>query len=176
MHAPKRWRRQWQPTPVLLPGKSHGRKSLVGGSPWGRQESDMTERLHFHFHALEKEMTTHSSVLAWKISWKGEPGALPSMGLHRVRHDWSDLAAAASKYSLKYYLHWPGYESNLLTEEWMKNMWYIYTTEYCSAKKTNEINFWSSNIDQTGDCHTEWNKSDRKITIIWYSLYEESKK
>ena len=43
------WRRQWHPTPVLLPGKSHGRRSLVGCSPWGRQESDTTERLHFHF-------------------------------------------------------------------------------------------------------------------------------
>ena len=42
-------RRQWQPTPVLLPGKFHGRRSLVGCSPWGRKESDMTEQLHFHF-------------------------------------------------------------------------------------------------------------------------------
>ena len=41
--------RQWLPTPVLLPGKSHGRRSLVGCSPWGRKESDTTERLHFHF-------------------------------------------------------------------------------------------------------------------------------
>ena len=45
----KFWRRQWQPTPVLLPGKSHGRRSLVGCSPWGREESDTTERLPFHF-------------------------------------------------------------------------------------------------------------------------------
>ena len=43
------WRRWWHPTPVLLPGKSHGQRSLVGCSPWGRQESDTTERLHFHF-------------------------------------------------------------------------------------------------------------------------------
>jgi len=43
------WRRQWQPTPVLLPGKSHGWRSLVGYSPWGCEESDMTEQLHFHF-------------------------------------------------------------------------------------------------------------------------------
>ena len=43
------WRRQWQPTPVLLPGKSHGQRSLVGCSPWGREESGTTERLHFHF-------------------------------------------------------------------------------------------------------------------------------
>ena len=42
-------RRQWHPTPVLLPGKSHGQRNLVGCSPWGRWESDMTEQLHFHF-------------------------------------------------------------------------------------------------------------------------------
>ena len=48
----------------------------------------------FHFHALEKKMTTHSSVLAWRIPGTGEPSVLPSMGSHRVRHDWSDLAAA----------------------------------------------------------------------------------
>ena len=49
----------------------------------------------FHFHALEKEMATHSSVLAWRISGMVEPGGLRSMGSHRVGHDWSDLAAAA---------------------------------------------------------------------------------
>ena len=43
------WRRQWHPTPVLLPGKFHGQRSLVGCSPWGREESETTERLHFHF-------------------------------------------------------------------------------------------------------------------------------
>ena len=43
------WRRQWQPTPVLLPRKSHGWRSLVGCSPWGHYQSDTTERLHFHF-------------------------------------------------------------------------------------------------------------------------------
>ena len=51
----------------------------------------------FHFHALEKEMATHSSVLAWRIPGTGEPGGLPSMGSHRVRHNWSDLAAAAAE-------------------------------------------------------------------------------
>ena len=49
----------------------------------------------FHYHALEKEMATHSSVLAWRIPGTGEPGGLPSMGSHRVGHDWSDLAAVA---------------------------------------------------------------------------------
>ena len=46
---PDIWRRRWHPTPVLLPGKSHGWRSLVGCGPWGRKESDTTERLHFHF-------------------------------------------------------------------------------------------------------------------------------
>ena len=45
-------RRQWHPTPVLLPGKSHGQRSLVDCSPWGHEESDMTEKLHFHFSLL----------------------------------------------------------------------------------------------------------------------------
>ena len=88
-------RRHWHPTPVLLPGKSHGQRNLVGCSPWGHYELDTTEWLHFHFHALEKEMATHSSVLAWRIPGTEEPGGLLSMGLHRVGHDWSDLAAAA---------------------------------------------------------------------------------
>ena len=56
------------------------------------QLSDFT--FTFHFHALEKEMATHSSVLAWRIPGTGEPGGLPSMGSHRVGHNWSDLAAA----------------------------------------------------------------------------------
>ena len=48
------WRRKWQPTPVLLPGKSHGWRSLVGYSPWGCEESDTTEQLHFHFTKREE--------------------------------------------------------------------------------------------------------------------------
>ena len=49
----------------------------------------------FHCHALKEEMATHSSILDWRIPGTGEPGRLPSMGSHRVGHDWSDLAAAA---------------------------------------------------------------------------------
>ena len=92
-------RRQWHPTPVLLLGKSHGQRSLEGCSPWGHWGSDMTEdfTFTFHFHALEKEMATHSSVLAWRIPGTEERCGLPSMGSHRVGHDWSDLAAAAGQ-------------------------------------------------------------------------------
>ena len=53
---------------------------MVGCSSWGRKESDTTEQSHFHFHSLEKEMATYSSVLAWRIPGTGEPGGLPSMG------------------------------------------------------------------------------------------------
>ena len=85
------------PLQVLLPGKSHGWRSLVGCSPWVTKSrtrlSDFT--FTFHFHALGKDMATHSSVLAWRIPGTGEPGGLPSMGSHRVGHDWSDLAAVA---------------------------------------------------------------------------------
>ena len=55
----------------------------------------------FHFHALVKEMATHSSVLAWRIPGTGEPGGLRSMGSHRVGHDWSDLAAVAAYYWIR---------------------------------------------------------------------------
>ena len=91
------WRRKWQPTLVFLPGKSHGWRSLGGCSSWGPEESNTTSLslFTFHFHALEKEMATHSSVLAWRVPGTGEPGGLPSMGSHRVGPDWSDLAAAA---------------------------------------------------------------------------------
>ena len=104
----RRWRKRWHPTPVLLPGKSHGRKRLEGcrgASPFhgvaeGRTRlSDFT--FTFHFHALEMEMATHSSVLAWRIPGTREPGGLLSMRSHRVRHDWSDLAAAV--YIYQYY-------------------------------------------------------------------------
>ena len=56
----------------------------------------------FYFHALEKEMATHSSILAWRIPGMGEPGGLPSMGSHRVGHEWSDLAAAAAVSIIRY--------------------------------------------------------------------------
>ena len=69
-------------------------KPVVYGVTEGRTRlSDFT--FTFHFHALEKEMATPSSVIAWGIPGTGEPDGLPSMGSHRVGHDWSDLAAAA---------------------------------------------------------------------------------
>ena len=94
-------RRQiWDGTPLQY---SCLENPMDGGAWWaavrgvaeGRTRlSDFT--FTFHFHALEKEMATHSSVRAWRIPGTGEPGGLPSMGSHRVGHDWSDLTAAAA--------------------------------------------------------------------------------
>ena len=108
------WRREWLPILVFLPREFHEQRGMAGYSPWGHKESDMTERLIvLHFHpktwgfpgdsviknlpanagdaslkdSLEEEMATYSSILAWKILWREEPGKLQSMGLQRVRHD-----------------------------------------------------------------------------------------
>ena len=80
----------------------------MGGGPWKAavhgvakswtRLSDFT--FTFHCHALEKEMASHSSVLAWRIRGTAEPGGLPSMGSYRVGHDWSDTAAALYKFKI----------------------------------------------------------------------------
>ena len=79
---------------------------MDGGAWWaavhgvGKSQTQLSDfTFTFHFHALEKEMATHSSVLAWRIPGMGDPGGLLSMGSHRVGHDWSNLAAAAEMIS-----------------------------------------------------------------------------
>ena len=91
-------RRQWHPTPVLLPGKSHGRRSLEGCSPWVRWGSDTTEPLHFDFSlsCIGEGNGNPLQCSCLENPRDRGPGGLPSMGSHRVRHDWSDLAAAAA--------------------------------------------------------------------------------
>ena len=79
----------YHPTPVLLPGESHGWRSLVGCSPWGHTESDTTERLHFHF-SLSCMGEGNGKPLQWsrlENPRDGEPGGLRFMGSHRVTHD-----------------------------------------------------------------------------------------
>ena len=79
---------------------------MDGGAWWAAVHGVVKSRARlndftftFHFHALEKEMATHSRVLAWRIPGTEEPGRRPSMGSRRVGHDWSDLAAAAYRVS-----------------------------------------------------------------------------
>ena len=78
-------------------------KAAIHGVAKSRaRQSDFT--FTFHFHALEKEMTSHSSILAWRIPGTEETSGLLSLGSHRVGHDWSDLAAAASLFQLHLFL------------------------------------------------------------------------
>ena len=87
------WKIPWTEEPGRL--KSMG--SLGVGHDCITQVDNLSDfTFTFHFHALEKEMASHSSVLAWRIPGTGEPDGLPSLGSHRVGHDWSDLAAAAA--------------------------------------------------------------------------------
>ena len=89
-------RRQWHPTPVLLPGKSHGWRSLEGCSPWGRWGSDTTEHLHFHFSlsCIGEGNGNPLQCSCLENPRDRKPVGLPSVGSHRVGHDWSDLAVA----------------------------------------------------------------------------------
>ena len=91
------WRRQRHPTPVLLPGKSHGWRSLVGCSPWGRWGSDTTERLHFHFSLSCIGEGNGNPLQCSSLENPRDGGAwwAAVYGLHRVGHGWSDLAAVA---------------------------------------------------------------------------------
>ena len=77
------WRRQWHPTPVLLPGKSHGRRSLVGYSPWvTKSRTRLSVHFHFSLSCIGEGNGNPLNVLAWRIPGTREPGGLPSMGSH----------------------------------------------------------------------------------------------
>ena len=92
------WRRQWHPTPALMPGKSHGRRSLVGCSPWGRWESDTTERLHFHFSLACIGEGNGTPLQCSRLENPRDGGAwwAAVSGVAQSRTRLSDLAAAAA--------------------------------------------------------------------------------
>ena len=96
------WRRRWHPTPVLLSGKSHGQRSLVGCSPWvAKSQTQLSDfAFTFHFHASEKEMETYSSVLSWRIPGTGEPGELPSYGVAQSQTQLKRLSSSSMEVEL----------------------------------------------------------------------------
>ena len=125
------------------------------------QLSDFT--FTFHFHALEKEMATHSSVLAWRIPGMWEPGGLPSMGSHRVGHDWSGLAAAvAFMRSIAFCF----FRTNLYVEVYFipcflslacfQNFYKYYKMRICHFYTTFSYSIWSSTLSILGTtCRSE---------------------
>ena len=91
-------RRQWHPTPVLLPGKSHGRRSLVGCSPWGRKESDMTEQLHFH-SSLSCTGEGNGNPLQCSCLENPRDGGAWWAAIYRVAQSWTRLKRLSSSSS-----------------------------------------------------------------------------
>ena len=81
------WRRKWQPTAAFLPGKPHGQRRLIGFSPWGRKESDMTERLHFSLRLVITFLPRSKSLL---ISWLQSPSAVLFSSVQFSHSDVSD--------------------------------------------------------------------------------------
>ena len=140
-----------------------GWRAAVHGVAEGQTRlSDVT--FTFHFPALEKEMATHSNVLPWRIPGSGEPGGLPSLGSHRVGHDWSDLAVAVIN-TVAYYLLpliilkiWYGIDSIRLTwalvrhvnsqtlfhSYWIRNFGY----RAPSSVLTSPIGFWCKLVEE----------------------------
>ena len=143
------WRRQWHPTPVLSPGNSHGQRSQVGCSPWGHEESDMTEGLHFHFslscigegngNPLQRSCLEHPrDGGAW---WAAVYGVAQSRTwLKRLSSSSSSsssmvMFSAAALFTIA--KSWKQLKCPLV-DKYINKMWYIHTIEIIFFKK------WSS--------------------------------
>ena len=96
-------RRQWHPTPVLLPGKSHGQRSLVGCSPWGREQSDTTERLHFHF-SLSCIGEGNGNPLQCSCLENPRDGGAWWAAIYGVAQSWTRLKRLSSSSSMNSFL------------------------------------------------------------------------
>ena len=116
-------------TPVLLPGKSHGWRSLVDCSPWGREESDMTERLHFHFSLSRTGEGNGNPLQCSCLENPRDEGAWWA-AVYGVAQSRTWLKRLSSSRTWKQ----PRCPS---TDEWIKKLWYIHTMEYYSAIKRN---------------------------------------
>ena len=122
---------QWHPTPVLLHGKSHGRRSLVGCSPWGCEESDTTERLDFHF-SLSCIGEGNGNPLQRSCLENPRDGGAWGATVYGVSQSQTRLKRLRSSSSCRLWKQ-SRYPS---TDEWIK-LWYIYTMEYYSAIQEN---------------------------------------
>ena len=96
-------RRQWHPTPVLLPGKSHGQGSLVGCSPWGREESDTTERPHFHF-SLSCIGEGNGNPLQGSCRENPRDGGAWWAAVYGVAQSWTQLKRLSSSSNHTYFI------------------------------------------------------------------------
>ena len=131
-------RRQWHPTPVLLPGKSHGWRSLVGYSPWCRTESDTTERLHFHF-SLSSIGEGNGNPLQCSCLENPRDWGAWWAAIYGVAQSWTGLKRLSSSSSSKYICKSVIAESwkqpkYLLKWRWLNKWKYICTVKYYLIK------------------------------------------
>ena len=109
------WRRKWQPTQVFLPGESHRRRSLVGCSPWGCSESDMTERLHFHF-SLSYIGEENGNPLQCSCLENPRDGGAWWAAIYGVTHSWTWLKRLSSSSSMRVLWKCPGFATGHLAK------------------------------------------------------------
>ena len=129
------WRRQWHPTPVLLPGKSHGRRSLVGCSAWCREESDTTERLHFHF-SLSCIGEGNGNPLQCSCLENPRDGgawwaAIPGVAQSRTRLKWCS-SSSSSRCFPERTCNWP--QAKVCQQKWIFSepcAWVLWDTGFC---------------------------------------------
>ena len=150
LHLLNLWQMQWHPTPVLLPGKSHGWRSLVGCSLWGPSELDMSEPLHFHFSL--SCIGGHENPLQCSCLRNLRDGGAwwaAVYGPHRVRHNCSDLATVALHlYKLKAGIY--------PAVQWLK-------TSYCQCRGLDSIPGYGTKIPHAKE-ETKSSKRDKPKT------------
>ena len=144
------WKIPW----MEEPGRLQSMESLGVGHDWVTP-SDLT--FTFHFYALKREMATHSSVLAWRTPGMAEPGGLLSMGSHSIRHNWSDLAAAAVDREI---LHISTKGNSLYTKSRILNQYinYPFENKNSHAKKNHfllQTSLWFSVINRAKISNTQ---------------------
>ena len=153
-------RRQWHPTPVLLPGKSHGWRSLVGCSPWGREDSDMTEWLPFHF-SLSCIGEGNSNPLQCSCLENPWDGGAWWAAVYGVAQSWTLLKLLSSNSSSIRTWKRPKCPS---TKEWMKKVWYVHVPIY-NVVVLSHRKEWNwiicREMDGPRTCHTEWSQKEK---------------
>ena len=145
-------RRQWHPTPVLLPGKSHGRRSLEGCSPWGCWGSDMTERLHFHF-SLSCIGEAKGNPLQCSCLEKPRDGGAWWAAAYGVAQSQTRLKRLSSKL---------GKNSNVHEQINKQIMAHLNTIQWFFKRNYFDIH---NNINEFQNNYTEWKKPDQKKRV-----------
>ena len=157
--------RQWHPTPVLLPGKSHGRRSLVGCSPWGWEESDTTERLHFHF-SLSRIGEGNGNPLQYSClekprDWGAWWAAVYGVAQSWTRRKWLSSSSSSSRESLT--------KREKLAVQ--KEMWLLYL-RVCTLSCFSCVWLFSTLLTVACPAPLTWDFPGKNIGVVCHSLLQ----